>query len=294
MNQLDPKQPVSLEDLLHLKRAEQPPETFWLQFESELRAKQLAAIVDRPSWYSWRNISRLLARQSLPIGATAALALGLLSFQGYRARSASSVLVAPVAPAVSAASQDELDPSAGVSMDSVPDAPAETAVAAPASLAAAEVNSSATSHPTGSEARTVPPAQVHAAVGLTPAGTADPFSALVGSPNHPAQPIAPQSDAWSHFGDQQLASNSLATAVGFTPHGFSAPISEPLAQMATPLDERRAMLLSGSLPRAETVGDDSTALNSDDRSAASHLSDDRLYESVSRLGVGGNRLSIRF
>ena len=96
MNQLDPKKPVSLEDLLHLKRAERPPEAFWLQFESELRAKQLAAIVDRgPWWSSWRNISRLLARQSLPIGATAALALGLLSFHGYRAHSASTVIVAP-------------------------------------------------------------------------------------------------------------------------------------------------------------------------------------------------------
>jgi hypothetical protein len=289
MNQLDPKKPVSLEDLLHLKRAEQPPETFWLQFESELRAKQLAAIVERgPWWSSWRNILSLLARQSLPIGATAALALGLLSFHGYRAHPESSVAAVP--PAVSSSSEAELDSSAGVSMDSVPDAPAETAVAESSS---AEGSALVTSQSAGSKANSVTPAQAHAPVGIAAVGTADPFSALVGSPNHPAQPIAPQSDAWSHFGDQQLASNSLATTVGFAPHAFSAPISEPLAQMATPLDERRAMLLSGSLPRAENAGDESTALNSDDHSA-SHLSDDRLYESVSRLGVGGNRLSIRF
>jgi hypothetical protein len=175
-------------------------------------------------------------------------------------------------------------------MDSVPGAPAETTAAESSS---AEVSATATARSTGSEANSVPPAQAHAAVGFASAGSADPFSALVGSPNHPAQPIAPQSDAWSHFGDQQLASNSLATTVGFAPRAFSTPISEPLAQMATPLDERRAMLLSGSLPRAENAGDESTALNSDDHSA-SHLSDDRLYESVSRLGVGGNRLSIRF
>ena len=291
MIQLDPKKPVSLEDLLHLKRAEQPPEAFWLQFESELRAKQLAAIVDRsPWWSSWRQVSRLLARQSLPIGATAVLALGLLSYQGYRAHASTSVVVVPVASVAPSVSSNpaELNASIGASMDSVQDEPAETTVADSAAPAPA---SAATASPSAVDA--VAPAQTRTAVAAASVAIADPFSALMGSPNHPAQPVAPQSDAWNRFGDQQLAANSLASTVGFAPRAFSTPISEPLAQMATPLDERRAMLLSGSLPHAENAGEDSSALNSDDHSA-SHLSDDRLYESVRRLGVGGNRLSIRF
>lgn len=293
MNQLDPKQPVSLEDLLHLKRAERPPESFWLEFESELRAKQLAAIVERrPWWSSWGAISRLLARQSLPIGAAAVLALGLLSYHGYRAHSAPAVVmvpVAPVPPSVSANNPAEVDSSPGVSMDSMPDTPADLAVAdaSPSSTAPASP-----ARPTAPAVHSAPGTPTGAALASTAVSTADPFSALVGSPNHPSQPIAPQSDAWTHFGDQQLAGNSLVSAVGLTPRSFSAPISEPLAQMATPLDERRAMLLSGSLPRAENAVDDATALNSDDH-AASRISDDRLYESVRRLVVGGNRLSIR-
>ena len=41
----DHQKPVSLEDLLRLKRAERPAPEFWVQFERELRAKQLAALV---------------------------------------------------------------------------------------------------------------------------------------------------------------------------------------------------------------------------------------------------------
>jgi len=294
MNQLDPKQPVSLEDLLHLKRAERPPESFWLEFESELRAKQLAAIVERgPWWSSWGQISRLLARQSLPIGATAVLALGLLSYHGYRTHSTSAVVTVPVASVPASVSADnpaEVDSSAGVSMDSMPDAPADLA----STEASAPVATTASpSRPAVAAVNSADGTASRAALVAASSGATDPFSALVGSPNRPAQPVALQSDAWTHFGDKQLAVNSLVSTVGLTPRSFSAPISEPLAQMATPLDERRAMLLSGSLPRAENAVDESSALTSDDH-AASQLSDDRLYESVRRLGVGGNRLSIRF
>jgi hypothetical protein len=224
-----------------------------------------------------------LTRQSLPIGATAVLALGLMSFQGYRAHNAAAVLVVPTAPVAPTVS-------AGMSMSSREAAPVAAVVAQSDSAAELTAHESA---PVAVEAaaRPAPAAPVaHAPSEVA----ADPFSALVGSPSRPALAVAPQSDAWNHFGDKQLASNSLASTVGFTPHAFaSAAVSEPLAQMATPLDERRAMLLSGSLPRAENATDEATQLNSDDHSA-SHLSDERLYESVRRLGLGGNRLSIRF
>jgi len=288
MNQLDPKQPVSLEDLLHLKRAERPPEEFWLQFESELRAKQLAAIVDRrPWWSSWRQFSGLLARQSLPIGATAVLALGLMSYQGYRMHTISSVVAIPAAPVPAAVAAnpatDRSESAPAVASEAADQVSADGVMSDAAPLAA---NDSAHSAATAAgRATNSAAAQVASSV------PSDPFSALVGSPNTPA--AATQSDAWNHFGDKQLASNSLASTVGFTPRAFATPVSEPLAQMATPLDERRAMLLSGSLPRADNAADEATPLTSDDHSA-SQISDDRLYESVRRLGLGGNRLSIRF
>ena len=76
---------VTLEDLLRVKRAERPPAEFWVEFERTLRAKQLAAIVEkRPWWQSWRSVWRL----GLPTGAAAALAVGVVSL--YLSRRVSS------------------------------------------------------------------------------------------------------------------------------------------------------------------------------------------------------------
>ena len=47
----DGKRPVSVEDLLRLKRAERPPDSFWADFDRQLRAKQLAALVEKRPWW---------------------------------------------------------------------------------------------------------------------------------------------------------------------------------------------------------------------------------------------------
>ena len=56
MRKHDSQRPVTLEDILRLKRNERPPAEFWTQFDRELRAKQLAALVEKRPW--WRTISR--------------------------------------------------------------------------------------------------------------------------------------------------------------------------------------------------------------------------------------------
>lgn len=74
--------PVTLEQLLRLKRAEQPTEEFWNRFERELRDKQLAALVEKRPW--WQNLPQVFARRAyLPIGATAILAFSLVSVKFY-------------------------------------------------------------------------------------------------------------------------------------------------------------------------------------------------------------------
>src|SRR5579862_8734370 len=81
MSQLPPDK-VTLEDLLRLKRAERPPAEFWSQFDRELQAKQLAALVGKKRW--WHSAARTLTRFSyLPLGATAALAFALLAAHQY-------------------------------------------------------------------------------------------------------------------------------------------------------------------------------------------------------------------
>ena len=76
---------VSLEDLLRLKRAERPPAEFWNQFEREMRAKELAAIVEpRPWWAPLIRIGSRVSRHQLPIGAAAILALSFVTVREYR------------------------------------------------------------------------------------------------------------------------------------------------------------------------------------------------------------------
>jgi hypothetical protein len=72
---------VSLEELLRLKRAERPDPEFWSRFEQDLRAKQLAAIVEpRPWWIALRlpQAARALARFQVPAGAAAVIALSFV------------------------------------------------------------------------------------------------------------------------------------------------------------------------------------------------------------------------
>src|SRR5208283_4018577 len=67
---------ITVEDLLRFKRAELPPAEFWAKFESEMRAKQLAAIVSRRPW--WVGASRIFPfvyRRQLVLGMAAAIAL---------------------------------------------------------------------------------------------------------------------------------------------------------------------------------------------------------------------------
>jgi len=75
---------ISLEQLLRVKRAEQPDPEFWTQFEREYRQKQLAALVQAQPWYVrlGRTIG-LIARRSAPVtAAAAAIATGYFVISG--------------------------------------------------------------------------------------------------------------------------------------------------------------------------------------------------------------------
>src|SRR5690349_328530 len=87
--------PISIEDLLRLKRAERPPAEFWTTFDRELRAKQLSALVGKRPW--WQNVPKSfprLFRYRIPLGASAVIALTLVSLRHERP-AAPSPTVAP-------------------------------------------------------------------------------------------------------------------------------------------------------------------------------------------------------
>ena len=78
----DHRPKVTIEDLLHLKRAERPAAEFWSNFERELRQKQLSALLEKRPW--WQGLPQLVARRAyLPLGATAILAFTLVSVKFY-------------------------------------------------------------------------------------------------------------------------------------------------------------------------------------------------------------------
>jgi hypothetical protein len=70
------------------------------------------------------------------------------------------------------------------------------------------------------------------------------------------------------------------------------PVVDPLAQMKAPSDVRRARYLGTALPAS--VGVKTATARSSER-LASRIADERLYETgPSRLGVGGDRLMVKF
>jgi hypothetical protein len=104
-----PQRPkITIEDLLRLKRAERPTAEFWNNFERELRQKQLTALLEKRPW--WQELPQLLTRRTyLPIGATAILAFSLVSIKYFTPaqlaqESAQPVNVAPSAGATLATS----------------------------------------------------------------------------------------------------------------------------------------------------------------------------------------------
>jgi len=69
---------VTVEQLLRLKRAERPSPEFWVNFERELHQKQLTALVKKRRW--WHEMPSLLSRKVyLPAGAAAVMAFTFIS-----------------------------------------------------------------------------------------------------------------------------------------------------------------------------------------------------------------------
>lgn len=266
---------VTLEQLLRLKRTERPSAEFWTQFEQELRAKQLAAIVEkRPWWSGFGRVGSVLRRSGMPLGAVAAVSVALL---GLREAYFSS-LPTPVSNLASAAGAVRTFPASAVAPTSAP-------------VFAAVAPSPAASMP-HSEPRPSPGTSIADAALV-------PQAALRGGDDLPV-------GAWGRTFVQSEANFASASAIsvnsgehdllggmsadhgaGFSPaHARSV---EPLAKMTSPSEERRERLL------AETVssGVSDFAPHSNDRMIDS-LSEDRLNEAIQRYGVEANSVSFKF
>jgi len=282
----DSKPHVTVEDLLHLKRCEAPRAEFWKQFDDELRAKQLAAIVEkRPWWAGLARTFRSSSRYTAPLGTAVALALGMAGFHEYR------VVALRSSPGAS----------------DIGDIPAAT-VSGPESAMAANAADSDAAILQESASPAVRRARA-ATVAYRETVSPGPSSL------HPWR-VAARSEAWLDGSDTPSARSieaNLAAVRAAQPELIRnllslsqrydsqlvpesrRPAAEPLAQINPISDERRSRLLAEATPVA--TGPRPAAIPASDRLVRS-LSDDRTYEeSVSRYRVGGSdlpSLSIKF
>lgn len=298
----NPSTRVTVEDLLRLKRAERPPAEFWVDFERNLRAKQLAAIVDRrPWWRTWSNLSRW----SLPLGAAAALTVTVVTISHSRPQSLAPEVAratpapAPAPTAVVVAQQEPsslaslasdvasapVDKVAPISME----APAtEVAVAEPVRVNASEA---ATAQPEATVE--TPPAVQLASVSEQVAGMgvdgarAPSESSQFASVSRP-DPAAVR-DLNSYF---EHAVAHLDSRL----HTEKTASVEPLTQIQTPRDARRARLLayaSAIDTHSPQYSDATNVIRSRER-ITSHLNEEALYDSIRRLGLKNGGVSIQF
>ncbi|MBX3750225.1 MAG: hypothetical protein KF897_09060 [Opitutaceae bacterium] len=266
---------VTVEDLLRLKRTERPPAAFWRDFEREMRVKQLAAIVEpRPWWAPLIRIHARFARYQMPVGATAILALTLVTVREYRLPEAEASFVpeAPVArldampgPAVELAGQDAASEAAAAALAASAEADAAVAVRAE-------------SFPDGLSQRLpmLGGAEVMVAV--------DTPSARSIAANLAA--VKASEPELARFLDRLAGLESRAQA-------SRSPAVDPLVNLQSPSDARRARVLSTALPVAASASADANERRYQPR-LGRDLTDERLYERVSRIDLEGKRLAINF
>lgn len=267
----DRKSPVTLEELLRLKRAERPAPEFWGQFDRELRTKQLAALVEQKPW--WRQLPRTLAgitRYRFPLGATAVLALSLAALRDNRPAVDFPALVVPEIPGQVAA----LSMGATNVEEHVPSLAEATMLPAytvrEPSLAAVEDAAVEADYASGLEQR------VSLLGGVTDSGIPDGIAANLAAAQA-AEPVIARSLLGASRGFETRALPPKSRAV------------DPLAQMTPPSEARRARIQSAMALMS--------ALEAPARTGSriiSQISDDRLYDQPHRLKGSGDRLSIKF
>jgi hypothetical protein len=275
---------VTLEQLLRLKRAERPAPEFWHQFEREMRVKQLAAIVEpRPWWAPFIRIGTKVARYQLPVGATAILALTFLTVQEYQQPSALDAQYSPS----SAITKIDTMPGPSVAV-TLPETHADNDALTPTDSSSANNGSAAilSSRPT---AMATADQDVSVLVPMLTGG-----SALQDAYSPAARVIAANLAAVKANTPElvQMVERASGMEALISPRTKSQLV-DPLARVKTSTDSRRSSrLLASALPAVNYAAEDSSrGLNNRvDRS----LTEERLYDSISRFGVKADRVAIKF
>lgn len=274
----DPKRPVTIEDLIRLKRAERPPAEFWAEFDRELRAKQLAALVEKKPW--WQSLPAVFGgwrRYHLPLGATAILAVTFLSL---REAGEQSALPQPVSAPAAAGKAVAETGTRETAVRGSPDALAEKRSMAPAAETAAPVVPVA-----ASTSEAVSPGELSRIVALV-SDTSGEASADLTPPS--ARYIAANLAAAAAPVDSSLRRSLLVAPAVAENRSVRGAVVEPLSQITPPAEARRARFISAMA----VAGINDLGGRSAEREARK-LSDDRLNDHVRRFNLKANSLSMK-
>ncbi len=266
------KRPVTVEDLLKVKRAERPAAEFWAEFEREMRVKQLAAIVEpRPWWAPLIRVGARVSRYQLPVGAAAIMALTFVTVSEYRAfdlRSGS-------ADEVSVPIQRSQLPAPVLAEKPVRSAlPAATSTTMATSEVEAPADAALTPAPTGQMSHVVVAEEAPRVVEAEPSPSALYIAANL---------AAVQAD------NPQLLDEAFGAVARRAE--MREPVRDPLTQIGAPGESRRSRLLATALPAVATSNE--VAVGNSQR-VARRLTEERLYDSISRVGVQGDRVAFKF
>jgi len=277
---------VTLEQLLRVKRAEKPSPEFWTQFERELRVKQLAAIVEpRPWWAPFIRVGSRLARYQMPVGATAVIALTLLTVRQYDTESPGASR--PVVPQV-AAEQAEKHGQALVSSADVRAAKVENARLPNASAGAQPVGMSRAHRASSVGSQVLGAGAMLGGAALEHRGEVDSGSVaaqMVAANLEVVRASEPELVALLELGltSQQSQSGQVAAAA----------TRDPLSQVGAEAVQRRSNRLLGSaIPAAATVV--ATAASGSTLRLNRSISEERIYDSMRRGRLSAERVPIKF
>lgn len=276
----DSKRPITVEDLLRLKRAERPPTEFWADFDRQLRAKQLAALVEkRPWWHTVPKAFSGLTRYSILLGGATALTVTFVTLRD--SDTAAPGLHAPASEQFAAAPASNQVATAAVTADAVAVAHQAAPVvdAMPADVAAPNAT----------------PAAALVADAAAPGDLAH-MIPLIGAPAATEQEPTPSARhiaanlAVVQASDPVLNRGGLlAGASAFESRTPGRIAIEPLQQITPPSESRSSRLRSAMV--AMVAYDGQTRAT---ERAASTIREERLYERPRWFDAQGDRFNLKF
>ncbi|GAB5562735.1 MAG: hypothetical protein SynsKO_43820 [Synoicihabitans sp.] len=280
-----PTSKVTLDDLFALKRAERPPEDFWQDFQRDFHVRQRAEAVEPKRW--WFVLPRIFAgfsRYQMPLGASAVLAVTFLSFRDYQEPGFEVAYTSPVPSAVTTPAPVEN------AVESVTTAALPLEEQIPAEVQFEEVD--------------VQESQLVEAVADTPAEPLElsPMVVWAGPSLNaadvvPATPTPSQRSIAANLATAEAKQVQVGRLLGEPELNLTAAIqkTESLSQITVPQPTRERLFVYQASPEDFTVDRERSSGGRDTHSLiADRISNDELYESVSRVSAGGNHLTLKF